>query len=31
LHRPLVTGNIDDFLAIQKTGINLVLENWRNT
>lgn len=27
--QPLVTGNIRDFRAIQKTGINLVLENWR--
>lgn len=26
----LVTGNTQDFEAIQKTGINLVLENWRN-
>jgi hypothetical protein len=24
-----VTGNTDDFLAIQKTGVNLTLENWR--
>jgi tRNA(fMet)-specific endonuclease VapC len=29
LNRPLVTGNTDDFQAIQKTGINLVFENWR--
>ena len=29
LGRPLVTGNTDDFLAIQKTGVNLTLENWR--
>jgi predicted nucleic acid-binding protein len=26
---PLVTGNTDDFRAIQKTGINLTMENWR--
>ena len=30
LDRLLVTGNTEDFRAIQKTGINLVLENWRN-
>ena len=29
LHRPLVTGNTDDFVTIQKTGINLTIENWR--
>jgi predicted nucleic acid-binding protein len=29
LNRPLVTGNTDDFRAIQKTGINLAFENWR--
>ncbi len=29
LGRPLVTGNTDDFRAIQKTGVNLALENWR--
>jgi len=29
LHRPLVTGNTDDFRAIQKTGIHLEFENWR--
>jgi predicted nucleic acid-binding protein len=28
-NRPLVTGNIDDFRAIQKTGVNLSIENWR--
>lgn len=28
---PLVTGNTEDFQAIQKTGINLMLENWRDT
>jgi len=26
---PLVTGNMQDFRAIQKTGINLTIENWR--
>lgn len=26
---PLVTGNTDDFRAIQKTGAKLVIENWR--
>ena len=31
LDRPLVTGNTEDFQAIQKTGINLILENWRET
>ena len=30
LNRPLVTGNTEDFQAIQKTGMNLVLDNWRN-
>jgi predicted nucleic acid-binding protein len=30
LGRPLVTGNTDDFRAIQRTGIALALENWRN-
>jgi predicted nucleic acid-binding protein len=29
LNRPLVTGNIDDFRTIQKTGINLPIEDWR--
>jgi len=29
LNRPLVTGNTDDFRVIQRTGINLSLENWR--
>jgi predicted nucleic acid-binding protein len=29
LDRPLVTGNTQDFQAIQRTGINLTLENWR--
>ena len=26
---PLVTGNTEDFRAIQKTGVNLITENWR--
>ncbi len=30
LDRPLVTGNTEDFQAIQETGINLILENWRD-
>ena len=30
LGRPLVTGNTDDFRAIQRTGINLTIENWRD-
>ena len=29
LNRPLVTDNTDDFATIQKTGINLTIENWR--
>ena len=29
LGHPLVTGNTDDFRAIQKTGLNLVVESWR--
>lgn len=29
LNRPLITGNTDDFRTIQKTGINLAIENWR--
>ena len=29
LNRPLVTGNTEDFRAIQKTGVNLAIENWR--
>ena len=29
LDRPLVTGNTEDFRAIRKTGINLIIENWR--
>lgn len=28
---PLVTGNTEDFRAIQKTGASLVIENWRET
>jgi tRNA(fMet)-specific endonuclease VapC len=27
---PLVTGNTEDFQAIQKTGVALDIENWRN-
>jgi len=30
MDRPLVTGNTGDFHAIQRTGIKLVLENWRD-
>jgi tRNA(fMet)-specific endonuclease VapC len=26
---PVVTGNTDDFQAIQKTGVKLVITNWR--
>ena len=29
LELPLVTGNTEDFRAIQRTGINLVIQNWR--
>jgi len=29
LEMPLVTGNTDDFRAIQETGIGLAIENWR--
>lgn len=29
MDRPLVTGNTEDFRAIQKTGVNLAIENWR--
>jgi predicted nucleic acid-binding protein len=29
LGRPLVTGNTDDFRAIQKTGVELIIDNWR--
>lgn len=31
LDRPLVTGNTEDFQAVQKTGVNLMLHNWRET
>jgi tRNA(fMet)-specific endonuclease VapC len=27
----LVTGNTDDFSVIKNTGLNLTLENWRDT
>jgi predicted nucleic acid-binding protein len=30
LDRPLVTGNTDDFEAIQRTGIKLTINNWRS-
>jgi predicted nucleic acid-binding protein len=30
MDRPLVTGNTGDFQAIQRTGVKLVLENWRD-
>lgn len=29
LDLPLVTGNADDFQAIQKTGVGLAIKNWR--
>ncbi len=29
LDRPVVTGNTDDFEKVQRTGIRLVIENWR--
>jgi predicted nucleic acid-binding protein len=29
LQMPLVTGNTDDFRAIQRAGIQLNIENWR--
>jgi predicted nucleic acid-binding protein len=29
LNRPLVTGNTEDFRAIQKAGAKLSIENWR--
>ncbi len=29
LNRPLVTGNTGDFAAIQRTGVDLSIENWR--
>jgi predicted nucleic acid-binding protein len=28
--RPLVTGNTEDFRAIQRTGVKLAIENWRD-
>jgi tRNA(fMet)-specific endonuclease VapC len=27
---PVVTGNTEDFKAIQKTGVKLTIENWRS-
>jgi len=30
LDLPLVTGNTEDFKAIQKTGVSLRIENWRD-
>lgn len=30
LDRPLVTGNTGDFQPIQRTGVKLVIENWRD-
>jgi predicted nucleic acid-binding protein len=29
LERPLVTGNTADFQATQRTGVKLIIENWR--
>jgi predicted nucleic acid-binding protein len=29
MKRSLVTGNTEDFQAIQKTGVSLSIENWR--
>jgi predicted nucleic acid-binding protein len=29
LAMPLITGNTEDFEAIQRTGINLTIQNWR--
>jgi hypothetical protein len=26
---PVVTGNTEDFEAVQKTGVKLTIENWR--
>jgi predicted nucleic acid-binding protein len=26
---PLVTGNTEDFQAVQRTGVRLIIENWR--
>jgi tRNA(fMet)-specific endonuclease VapC len=31
LGMPLVTGNTEDFQAIQRSSIHLHIENWRNT
>ncbi len=31
LELPLVTGNTEDFRAIQQTGVKLTIENWRET
>jgi predicted nucleic acid-binding protein len=31
LDRLLVTGNTDDFRVVQKTGVNLRLQNWRDS
>jgi len=30
MDRPLITGNTGGFHAIQRTGVKLVLENWRD-
>jgi predicted nucleic acid-binding protein len=29
LERPIVTGNTEHFRAIQRTGLELAIENWR--
>jgi predicted nucleic acid-binding protein len=29
LDRALITGNTDDFLVLQRSGLNLTLANWR--
>jgi predicted nucleic acid-binding protein len=31
LQIPLVTGNTVDFKAVQRTGVGLTIENWRET
>src|SRR5580704_6285669 len=31
LQMPLVTGNTEDFRAIQRTGVTLTIENWRES
>jgi len=31
LERPIVTGNTEHFRAIQRTGLELEIENWRDT